>query len=142
MMRYLLVTAAILSATPALAQDTDYPDPADKSDTFTLGVGAGWVPEGNNPLEPDVHAARHQAVFAEHAPQGLDLAGITAIERRQGNQGIERHRVLPANREAASLAARLSVLATINAIRRSSALSSENGTKAAPRSAASVSPVP
>jgi MipA family protein len=45
MMRYLLVTAALLSATPALAQDPDYPDPNDRSDTFTLGVGAGWVPD-------------------------------------------------------------------------------------------------
>lgn len=45
MMRYLLATAALLAATPALAQDPDYPDPNDRSDTFTLGVGAGWVPD-------------------------------------------------------------------------------------------------
>jgi outer membrane scaffolding protein for murein synthesis (MipA/OmpV family) len=45
MIRYLLVSAALLSATPALAQDPDYPDPSDRSDTYTVGVGAGWVPD-------------------------------------------------------------------------------------------------
>ena len=45
MTRYLLISAALLSATPALAQDPAYPDPNDRSDTFTLGVGAGWVPD-------------------------------------------------------------------------------------------------
>lgn len=45
MMRYLLASAALLSATPALAQDPSYPDPNDQSDTVTLGVGAAWVPD-------------------------------------------------------------------------------------------------
>jgi outer membrane protein len=45
MIRYLLVSAALLAATPAFAQDTGNPDPNDRSDTFTIGVGAGWVPD-------------------------------------------------------------------------------------------------
>ena len=46
MMRCLLISAALIAtATPALAQDTDYPDPNDRSDTVTLGLGAGWVPD-------------------------------------------------------------------------------------------------
>ena len=45
MMRYLFLFAALLASTPALAQDPAYPDPNDRSDTFTVGVGAGWVPD-------------------------------------------------------------------------------------------------
>jgi outer membrane scaffolding protein for murein synthesis (MipA/OmpV family) len=46
MIRHLLISAALIAtATPAFAQDTDYPDPNDRSDTVTLGVGAGWVPD-------------------------------------------------------------------------------------------------
>ena len=33
MIRYLLVSVAMLAATPALAQDPNYPDPNDNSDT-------------------------------------------------------------------------------------------------------------
>lgn len=45
MARYLLASIALLATTPALAQDPDYPDPNDRSDTFTVGVGAGMVPD-------------------------------------------------------------------------------------------------
>ena len=53
MIRYLLVSVALLAATPAFAQDTDYPDPNDRSDTFTAGLGAAWVPdyEGSDDYE-------------------------------------------------------------------------------------------
>jgi outer membrane scaffolding protein for murein synthesis (MipA/OmpV family) len=45
MIRNLLVSAALLAATPAFAQDTSLPDPNDRSDSFTVGLGAGWVPD-------------------------------------------------------------------------------------------------
>jgi len=54
MIRYLLVSAAlIVAATPAIAQDTDYPDPNSRADTVTAGIGAGWVPdyEGSDDYE-------------------------------------------------------------------------------------------
>jgi outer membrane scaffolding protein for murein synthesis (MipA/OmpV family) len=46
MIRHLLISAALIAtATPAFAQDTDYPDPNDRSDTITAGLGVGWVPD-------------------------------------------------------------------------------------------------
>ena len=46
MKRNFLVSAALLAvATPALAQNAPLPDPGDRSDTFTVGLGAAWVPD-------------------------------------------------------------------------------------------------
>ena len=51
------LAAALISATPAIAQSTDaaaaLPDPNDQSDTFSVGVGAGYVPdyEGSDDYE-------------------------------------------------------------------------------------------
>lgn len=52
------LAGALISATPAVAQSTDaatapLPDPNDQSDTFSIGVGAGYVPdyEGSDDYE-------------------------------------------------------------------------------------------
>jgi outer membrane scaffolding protein for murein synthesis (MipA/OmpV family) len=47
MIRTLTVAAALLAATPALAQTTGdpLPDPNDQSDTFTIGGGAAYIPD-------------------------------------------------------------------------------------------------
>jgi MipA family protein len=49
MRRFALFPAALLAATPAFAQPADapvpLPDPADRSDTLTIGVGAAWIPD-------------------------------------------------------------------------------------------------
>jgi outer membrane protein len=53
MIRHLIVPVALLAATPAFAQDPGLPDPNDRSDTFTAGLGVGWVPdyEGSDDYE-------------------------------------------------------------------------------------------
>ena len=55
MLRLAFAATALLAATPAMAQSLQdpLPDPNDQSDTFSLGVGAGIVPdyEGSNDYE-------------------------------------------------------------------------------------------
>lgn len=55
MLRLVIAATALLAATPAMAQSLQdpLPDPNDQSDTFSLGVGAGIVPdyEGSNDYE-------------------------------------------------------------------------------------------
>ena len=47
MLRYSIAAIALLAATPAMAQDAadPLPDPNDRSDTVTVGLGAGYVPD-------------------------------------------------------------------------------------------------
>lgn len=46
MFRTALSLAALIAATPAIAQQTDaLPDPNDQSDTFTIGAGAAYIPD-------------------------------------------------------------------------------------------------
>ena len=47
MLRYSIAAIALLAATPAMAQDAadPLPDPNDRSDTVTIGLGAGYVPD-------------------------------------------------------------------------------------------------
>lgn len=55
MLRYVIIAAALLAATPALAQPADapLPDPNDQSDTFTIGGGGAYIPdyEGSDDYE-------------------------------------------------------------------------------------------
>ena len=55
MLRYVITAAALLAATPALAQSTDaaLPDPNDQSDSFTIAGGGAYVPdyEGSDDYE-------------------------------------------------------------------------------------------
>lgn len=54
MLRLLTATAALLAASPALAQtDAPLPDPLDQSDTFTLAGGGAYIPdyEGSDDYE-------------------------------------------------------------------------------------------
>lgn len=62
MLRITALTAALLAATPALAQspgDPGLPDPNDQSDTFTIALGGAWVPdyEGSDDYEGTPFAA-------------------------------------------------------------------------------------
>lgn len=47
MLRTMIAFAALLAATPAIAQTrtADLPDPNDQSDTFTIGAGAAYLPD-------------------------------------------------------------------------------------------------
>src|SRR5215218_6900050 len=48
MLRSIFVAALLASAAPAFAQSSTssaLPDPNDQSNTFTVGLGAGWVPD-------------------------------------------------------------------------------------------------
>src|SRR5678815_2990098 len=47
MFRHAFAAAALLATTPAFAQSgqAPLPDPNDQSDTFSIGVGAGIVPD-------------------------------------------------------------------------------------------------
>ena len=47
MMKSISAAAALLLATPALAQTSDstLPDPNDRSDTVTVGLGAAYIPD-------------------------------------------------------------------------------------------------
>jgi len=47
--------------------------------------------QGQQPLDLDRDAGLDQAVFGKDRAQGIDLAGITAIERGQGEQGVIGH---------------------------------------------------
>src|SRR6185312_1980233 len=60
------------------------------------------------PFDLHVYAAVHQAELAEDRAQRLDLAGITAVQRRQGGEGVVGHRGVPArgNRHFTLTAAR------------------------------------
>lgn len=55
MLRYVITAAALLAASPALAQSTDaaLPDPNDRSDSFTIAGGGAYVPdyEGSDDYE-------------------------------------------------------------------------------------------
>ena len=55
MLRHAFAAAALLAATPAFAQSgpAPLPDPNDQSDTFSVGLGAGMIPdyEGSNDYE-------------------------------------------------------------------------------------------
>ncbi|PAK99420.1 hypothetical protein B8W90_14510, partial [Staphylococcus hominis] len=48
---------------------------------------ARFVGQGQQPLHFDLHAGLDQAIFGEDRAQGVDLAGIAAIKRGQGEQG-------------------------------------------------------
>jgi outer membrane protein len=52
MLKSAIVLAALLAASPAYAQD-QLPDPNDQSDTFSIGVGGGFIPdyEGSDDYE-------------------------------------------------------------------------------------------
>jgi outer membrane protein len=47
MLKSFVAIGALLAATPAFAQSTDaaLPDPNDRSDTFTIGAGAAYIPD-------------------------------------------------------------------------------------------------
>lgn len=45
MLKSAIAIAALLTATPALAQSQELPDPNDQSDTFRIGAGAGILPD-------------------------------------------------------------------------------------------------
>src|SRR4030095_7398367 len=45
MLKSTVAAIVLLSATPAFAQTGQLPDPNDQSDTFSIGVGAGFIPD-------------------------------------------------------------------------------------------------
>ncbi len=55
------------------------------------------------PLDLHMHAAVHQAEFAEDRAQRFHLAGVTAVQRRQGGQGVGGHRGTSRDGKAAIL---------------------------------------
>src|SRR5690606_2060945 len=52
---------------------------------------AGLRAQRQQPLDLHPHAGADQAVLGEDRAQGVDLAGIAAVERGQGEQGGIRH---------------------------------------------------
>ena len=50
------------------------------------------VDERQQPAHLDEHAAMHQSEFAENRTQRLGLAGVAAVERRQGGERGQGHR--------------------------------------------------
>ncbi len=61
-----------------------------------LEFGETRVGQRDEPLHLDLHAAVHQAELAEQRTQRCQLGGITSVERRQGGECGQDHRVAPA----------------------------------------------
>lgn len=88
MIRYLLVSVALLAATPAFAQDTNYPDPNDKSDTITAGLGVAWIPD----YEGSDEYKMIPAVFARGRLAGFNFftrGAYLYVDAIRGNGGMD-----------------------------------------------------
>jgi hypothetical protein len=59
---------------------------------LVLRFSEAGIGQGDEPLDLDLHAAVHQAVFGQQRAQRRDLGGVAAVEGREGGQGGEGHR--------------------------------------------------